>query len=266
MNASFVGHCSKKSRAPAACKLAPGAGADSATRAGPMRQAASVPSEAPRSTRRSAVVRPEDRGGDADEYYDGATTDAYTNANAQIQRELTATCLRLLGLDDATPSLIADVGCGSGLSGEELALARANNDFLFLSAWYLFKPRGKDTSKVRYAENFLERLCERLKGPGTPAEILRGLSDLDSDRFNIMEIRSINGDSFRVTTVQKKKKKRRSDSREENDEENENNENDEKKKRKRKKPGSRALAITPRTLMCAECITDILPFSDDDDS
>ena len=86
-----------------------------------MRQAASVPSEAPLSTRRSAVVRPEDRGGDADEYYDGATTDAYTNANAQIQRELTATCLRLLGLDDATPSLIADVGCGSGLSGEELA-------------------------------------------------------------------------------------------------------------------------------------------------
>ena len=151
------------------------------------------------------------------------------------------------------------------LSGEELALARANKDFLFLSAWYLFKPRGKDTRKVRYAENFLERLCERLKGPGTPAEILRGLSDLDSERFNIMEIRSINGDSFRVTTV-KKKKKRRNDSREENDEENENNENDEKKKRKRKKPGSRALAITPRTLMSAECITDILPFSDDDDS
>ena len=86
-----------------------------------MRDAAAVPSEAPRSTRRPAVVRPEDRGGDAGEYYDGATADAYTNANAQIQRELTATCLRLLGLDDATPSLIADVGCGSGLSGEELA-------------------------------------------------------------------------------------------------------------------------------------------------
>lgn len=38
----------------------------------------------------------------------------------EIQRELTQRCLELLALPEGQPSMILDVGCGSGLSGQEL--------------------------------------------------------------------------------------------------------------------------------------------------
>eukprot|EP00049_Salpingoeca_infusionum_P002461 m.57190 g.57190 ORF g.57190 m.57190 type:complete len:277 (+) comp11590_c0_seq1:245-1075(+) len=41
----------------------------------------------------------------------------------KIQHELAARCLELLNLPEDQPSLILDVGCGSGLSGEYLTLA-----------------------------------------------------------------------------------------------------------------------------------------------
>jgi len=80
-------------------------------------------------------VRPEDaRGGvgDADAYYDPATTKAYTKVNVQTQRELTSHAIELLGLGaggggsgggggGGCGALLADVGCGSGLSGVEIA-------------------------------------------------------------------------------------------------------------------------------------------------
>eukprot|EP01147_Barroeca_monosierra_P005277 gene5277-7054_t len=45
----------------------------------------------------------------------------YTAPPEIIQRELTERCLELLNLPDGSPSLILDVGCGSGLSGEAIS-------------------------------------------------------------------------------------------------------------------------------------------------
>jgi len=74
-------------------------------------------------------VRPEDNALAAGQYYDGATTAAYTRVNVLTQRELTAHAMELLvlpidgssgGGGGGGRAVIADVGCGSGLSGEEL--------------------------------------------------------------------------------------------------------------------------------------------------
>jgi hypothetical protein len=55
---------------------------------------------APRRKMPTKTLRPEDAGpgADADAYYDGATTAAYTAVNAQTQRELTSHVLDLLQL------------------------------------------------------------------------------------------------------------------------------------------------------------------------
>ena len=69
---------------------------------------------------RPAVTRPEDRrGGDANAHYDVGEARRYTSQNDKVQAELTACALDLLVLqpvDASGPLLIADIGCGSGLS------------------------------------------------------------------------------------------------------------------------------------------------------
>ena len=58
----------------------------------------------------------------ADLFYNEEEAQKYT-ANSrmiEIQRELTQRCIELLALPDGQPSMILDVGCGSGLSGQEL--------------------------------------------------------------------------------------------------------------------------------------------------
>ena len=107
------------------------------------------------------------------------------------------------------------------LTDEEVEIALKNLDFLFLAAWYLFKPRDKSKSKVRYTEGFLQRLCERLKGPGTNAEVLLGMKDADPDMYDIMEIKSVHN-SYEIKTV------------------------------------STALEKPTPDLLCAECITDVI--------
>ena len=66
--------------------------------------------------------RPEDkRGGDANAHYDRDEAARYTSQNDKVQRELTECALDLLVLQPAErvgPLLIADIGCGSGLSSE----------------------------------------------------------------------------------------------------------------------------------------------------
>lgn len=54
-------------------------------------------------------------------YYDGNTSNSYTTSSRvqQVQAQMTERALELLNLPD--PSLILDVGCGSGLSGEILS-------------------------------------------------------------------------------------------------------------------------------------------------
>ena len=69
---------------------------------------------------RPAVTRPEDRrGGDANAHYDVGEARRYSSQNDKVQAELTACALDLLVLqpvDASGPLLIADIGCGSGLS------------------------------------------------------------------------------------------------------------------------------------------------------
>ena len=66
--------------------------------------------------------RPEDkRGGDANAHYDRDEAARYTSQNDKVQRELTECALDLLVLQPAErvgPLLIADIGCGSGLSSD----------------------------------------------------------------------------------------------------------------------------------------------------
>ena len=69
---------------------------------------------------RPGVTRPEDRrGGDANAHYDVGEARRYTSQNDKVQAELTECALDLLVLrpvDASGPLLIADIGCGSGLS------------------------------------------------------------------------------------------------------------------------------------------------------
>lgn len=48
-------------------------------------------------------------------------TIVYSTRMIQIQSELTKRCIELLCLPPDTPCHLLDVGCGSGLSGEELS-------------------------------------------------------------------------------------------------------------------------------------------------
>ena len=69
---------------------------------------------------RPGATRPEDRrGGDANAHYDVGEARRYSSQNDKVQAELTACALDLLVLqpvDASGPLLIADIGCGSGLS------------------------------------------------------------------------------------------------------------------------------------------------------
>lgn len=55
-------------------------------------------------------------------FYNADEARKYTSNSRmiQIQSELTQRCIELLNLPEGQPSFILDVGCGSGLSGEEL--------------------------------------------------------------------------------------------------------------------------------------------------
>lgn len=95
-----------------------------------------------RKTRRPEEAAP---GADANRYYDPTQAASYTKINVQTQREITSHALDLLVLDAdggggggagiggvsyaqtrgggvgmRRGALLADVGCGSGLSGEEI--------------------------------------------------------------------------------------------------------------------------------------------------
>lgn len=52
---------------------------------------------------------------------DEAKKYTFNTRNMEIQNQLTERALELLTLDDATPHLLLDIGCGSGLSGEVLS-------------------------------------------------------------------------------------------------------------------------------------------------
>ena len=71
-----------------------------------------------------ASVRPE-RVGPADEVYDAAEAAKYAASTRMVavQRALAERALELLALPAGQRALLADLGCGSGLSGEVLSAA-----------------------------------------------------------------------------------------------------------------------------------------------
>ena len=73
-------------------------------------------------------TRPEETPGLAAAHYDRQEAARYTAQSAQIQRELSRRALQLLPLPPGgapAPRVLADVGCGSGLSAEALSAAGA---------------------------------------------------------------------------------------------------------------------------------------------
>lgn len=67
--------------------------------------------------------------GQADLFYNSKEARKYDSSSrmVNVQREITERAMELLRLSDDKPSLILDVGCGSGLSGKSLEESRAGH-------------------------------------------------------------------------------------------------------------------------------------------
>lgn len=64
------------------------------------------------------MTRPENKAAPADLFYAEQTNYAYSSRMNKIQTEITSKCLEFLQLEK--PSMILDLGCGTGMSGREL--------------------------------------------------------------------------------------------------------------------------------------------------